>query len=351
MKIHRNFHIKKFRPLKNSILKHVIGSMFMVKKIFIIGATGLQGYPAAKELLKKGFEVKGLSRGENPKARELKELGAEMVQGDIFDIQNLSDIMEGCDGLLFIPIISTSSNPITEYTIGYNAILAAEKAGITHMIHTSVDRAGEHENFIGWGDTFGENYRFYWLAKSAVIDLVKASKIPNWTIFKPAYMMEGFIPPNVYGIYPLMKEGQIISSRFLKTELHLMNGEDQAKLIAEAFISFDKFNKKEIPLAGDGLTMEEIAQTISDVTGKEVVAVYKNRQDLLNDEKTNSAIEELFGSKGHSTELVLSATIDAYEWDNDDGYKADVEKSNSYGVKLRTFSEWCKDNKEKFDID
>lgn len=321
----------------------------MVKKIFIIGATGLQGYPAAKELLKKGFEVRGLSSGKNPKAKELEELGAEMVQADIFDIESLTQAMEGCDGLVFIPIIPSI---LTEYTLGYNVILAAEKAGITNMIHTSVDRAGEHESFKGWGDTFGDDYRFYWLAKSAVIDLVRASKIPNWTILKPAYMMECFIPPKVGAMYPLLKEGSIISSRFSDTHLHLMNGEDQAKIIAEIFLDFDRFNKMEIPLAGDDLTMEEIAQTISDVTGKKVEAIYKSREELMADERLNKALSDFYGNyEGMDIDNIMSSTIDASEWDVIDGYTADVEKSSSYGVELQTFRQWCENHKNDFDID
>ncbi len=321
----------------------------MVSKIFIIGATGLQGYPATKELLEKGFEVRGLSSGRNPKAKELEELGAEMVQADIFDMDSLASAMQGCDGLVFIPIIPSI---LTEYTLGYNVILAAEKTGITHMIHTSVDRAGEHESFKGWGDTFGSDYRFYWLAKSAVIDLVRATKIPNWTILKPAYMMECFIPPKVGAMYPLLKEGSIISARHNNTHLHLMNGEDQAKIIAEIFLDFDKFNKREIPLAGDDLTMEEIAKTISDVTGKKVEAVYKSREELMSDKRFNKALTDFYGNyEGMDISNILSSTIDACEWDDIDGYSADVEKSNSYGVTLQTFRQWCEKHKDDFDMD
>ena len=321
------------------------------KSIFVAGATGGQGFPAVKELLKKGFHVRGLTTGKNPKAEELKKLGAEMVVGNLFDQDSLNESMKGMDALLFIPVFPTSESPIPEYTIGYNVITAAEKAGIQYMVHTSVDRAGEHESFAGWNEGTWANSRMYWLAKSHVIDLIKVSKIPHWAVLKPAYMMENFIPPKAIGVYPLLNKGLLVSGLNKDTRLTMMSEDDQGKLIAEAFSNFGKFDKQEIPLAGDSLTMEEIAKTISEVTGKQVMDVYKTREELMKDEDMRAALESLFGGKGISTDNILSATADSYEWDNAIGYTANIAKANSYGVKISTFREWCERHKDDFVID
>lgn len=322
----------------------------MIKSVLVIGATGTQGLPAVKELLKKGFTVRGLTIEGDPKVPLLRELGVEVVYGDLFDEDDLYENMQGMDGLVFIPVIPTASDPLPEFTVGMRVITAAERAGISHMIHTSVDRAGDHEEFVGWGKDFGNDYRMYWIGKSVVIDLVKASKIPHWTILKPAYMMECFIPPKVNGMYPLLKEGSILSTRLPETKLLMMNADDNGKLIAEAFVNFDKFDRKEIPFAGDKLTMDEIAATISEVTGKPVKAVYKIREEMMADDKMEAAMNELF--KGRiSSQNIISSMMDAFEWDNVNGYRADITESNNYGVKITTFREWCEHHKDDFVID
>ncbi len=56
----------------------------MTPKILITAANGHTGFPAAKELLSLGFPVRAFVRNSsNPKAQELKPLGAELFVGDI----------------------------------------------------------------------------------------------------------------------------------------------------------------------------------------------------------------------------------------------------------------------------
>lgn len=147
-----------------------------------------------------------MSRQGSAKAAKLIEAGARVVNGDLFSEESLYENMKGMDGVLFIPPIATSGAPIPELTVGLNVVHAAERAGINYLIHTSVDRVGDQESFKGWGESFGYNYRMYWLAKSGVIDFVKASNIPHWTIFKPALIMEDFIPPMVKSSFPALKK-------------------------------------------------------------------------------------------------------------------------------------------------
>lgn len=49
---------------------------------------------------------------------ELEALGAELVQGNLFDAEGLYEHMKGMGGLLFIPVILTAGSPIPEYTVG-----------------------------------------------------------------------------------------------------------------------------------------------------------------------------------------------------------------------------------------
>lgn len=144
--------------------------------------------------------------------------------------------------------------------------------------------------------------------------------------------MDCFVPPKAWGMYPQLKQGIVASARTPETWVNCMCGDDMGKLVAEVFCNFEKFEHKEIPLAGDRVNMDEVGAAISKATGKHIEVQYLTREQLL--------------ANG-----VRSSVIDAQEWDVVNGYTADVVASNSYGVKLSTFEEWALRHKDDFDID
>lgn len=325
----------------------------MKKKVLVLGATGAQGLPTVKYLLKAGFSVRGLTLPYDPRITELENMGVEMLKGSLFDENCVQAAMRGVNILVFISVVPTAKDPIPEITVGKNVIQAAEKAEIEYIVHTSVDRAGEQEHFKRWGYEFWSSYRMYWIAKSTVIDFVKASHIRHWTILKPAYMMDCFIPPKVIGMYPQMKDGKLVSARLPETKLTMMNCDDLGAIIADACREFDKYDHKEIPLAGDSLTMGEIAATISQVTGKKIEALSKTRDEMLADKELEGMLQNMFGGNEEMSTngSLLADCIDTHEWDNSDGYTADIDYANSFGIKIATFREWCERHKSEFVID
>lgn len=319
-----------------------------INKILVLGATGLQGFTATKELIKQGFAVRGLtSSGNNPKADELAKLGVEMVQGNLFDTDSLYQAMNGVDGVLYIPVIP-SIDLIPEIQIAYNVVQSAERAGVQYLIHTSVARAGNHSEYHTWGKGMDSTMRSYWLAKATANEWIKASDIPHWTILKPAYMMEVFLAPKVAGMHPLLSEGKIVSATQTDTKIDMMNVEDQAKLIAKAFADFALFDKQEIDLAGDSVSFGEAADILSEITGKKVEAVYQTGDELLANEAYKNALQKAF--KNFDPALIVKANLDSQEWNNTDGYQVDIERANAFGVKLSSFREWAERHKDEFVI-
>jgi uncharacterized protein YbjT (DUF2867 family) len=57
------------------------------KKILVFGATGAQGGSVARNLLDRGrFDVRAFTRNpDSPAAQKLRDLGAEVVKGDLDD--------------------------------------------------------------------------------------------------------------------------------------------------------------------------------------------------------------------------------------------------------------------------
>ncbi len=70
-------------------------------RYFLTGATGFIGNRLARLLLQEGHEVVALVRTPH-KARDLKDLGATIVQGDITRRETLMTGMEGADGLFHV---------------------------------------------------------------------------------------------------------------------------------------------------------------------------------------------------------------------------------------------------------
>ena len=56
------------------------------KSILVTGATGDTGRPTVKLLLERGHRVRALARKEDERAKKLRDLGAEVVLGDLLRI-------------------------------------------------------------------------------------------------------------------------------------------------------------------------------------------------------------------------------------------------------------------------
>ena len=70
-------------------------------KVFITGATGVLGKRVAQILLNKGHHVTGLSRSEE-KSKQLKNIGADFAQIDLFNQKEIIEATKDCDALLHL---------------------------------------------------------------------------------------------------------------------------------------------------------------------------------------------------------------------------------------------------------
>lgn len=74
------------------------------KKILVTAANGNTGFPAAKELLKLGFNVRTFVRNpQTKKVQELKKSGAEIFVGDIQDIRDVRKSLKDIESAYFVP--------------------------------------------------------------------------------------------------------------------------------------------------------------------------------------------------------------------------------------------------------
>ncbi|RCI08455.1 hypothetical protein L249_8934 [Ophiocordyceps polyrhachis-furcata BCC 54312] len=152
----------------------------MPSVIAVFGATGKQGGAVARSLLlnKSAFHVRAITRNPNSEAsRRLAEAGADVVQADGFDRQQMRRAFDGCWGC-FVNL--NSDDPLfrqpgapSEVDLGKGIVDAAVDAGVEHLVFSSgppcVEMTGGKVNMKAMEST-GKKTRF-------------APLLPDWNAF------------------------------------------------------------------------------------------------------------------------------------------------------------------------
>jgi uncharacterized protein YbjT (DUF2867 family) len=293
--------------------------------ILVAGATGLQGGSVIEALLNKGVAIRAIVRNKNSESSQnLAAKGVEIVEATFEDVESLTRAATGATGVFSVQMGSHPGNKGEETQHAKNLVAAAKTAGVQQIVHTSVARAGEHENFVDWGK--GRWEPSYWEEKAAAIDAVKNAGFPYWTILKPPYLMENLLPPRNVGMYPTITQGKLITPVAPETKIDWATARDIGRFAAEAFTQPDKFNKKEIAIVGDKLTMSEVADLLSTVTGKRF-------------EATSISVEE-----AKATGL-FNWGVEPYVWQNVEGYKIDPQEATGYGILPKSLKAFLEGNK------
>lgn len=110
-------------------------------KILIIGASGKTGNLILSKALAKGYQIKVFAR-DISKFNSYNNL--EVFQGDLNDVEKLSQVMEGVDAVLITlgNKASQMSKPLFTFAIP-NIIKAMEKVGVKRVINLSALGVGE----------------------------------------------------------------------------------------------------------------------------------------------------------------------------------------------------------------
>jgi len=72
------------------------------RRFLVTGATGDTGRPTVKLLREKGYRVRALARREDQRAQDLRELGAEVVIGDMLNLNDMRQVLKGVTGAYFV---------------------------------------------------------------------------------------------------------------------------------------------------------------------------------------------------------------------------------------------------------
>ncbi|WP_328406392.1 NmrA/HSCARG family protein [Nocardia sp. NBC_00403] len=287
--------------------------------ILVTGATGWQGGAAARHLLANGWRVRVLVRTPCSRAAQaLAEAGAELAPGDMDSRTSLDAAMRDAYGVFSVQPTQGYPGTPTEFTIddeirlGVNVADAAKAAGVQHFIYASVGGADRKTGIRRWE------------SKRQVERHIDNLGLPA-TILRPVRFMENQADPQL-GV----RDSTLADVFLPEVPVQLIAVSDIGAFAALAFGSPHEYLGKAIELAGDELTMPQIVDAITNVTGHPVTYRHIPREALQGRDPDAIAGYIVANEKG--------------------GWQADIPALRKLHPTLMTFDTWLtKEGKAKFD--
>ena len=113
------------------------------KIIAVVGATGAQGGGLVRAILadpQGGFAVRAITRDpSSPAARALAEAGAEVVAGDVNDVDSLTRAFTGAWGAYCVTFFWAHFSVEKEQAEARNMAQAAKAAGLRHVVWSTLE--------------------------------------------------------------------------------------------------------------------------------------------------------------------------------------------------------------------
>ncbi|GAA4327043.1 SDR family oxidoreductase [Mucilaginibacter gynuensis] len=221
--------------------------------ILVTGATGNLGKATIDSLLDRGIspnDITALVR-DKTKSAELKLKGLQIKIGDYQDFESLKNAFQGVDKLL---LVSSSSDISKRFEQHKNAINAAMETGVGHIIYTSFDMKNLQQSIMG------EEVEYH----AYTADHLKRSAIPYTLMNNTMY---ADMIPFLVG-KDILKNG--ISTPAGKGKTPFLPISEMAEANAVVLTTAGHENKEYVIAAETAFSFAEIADLLSDITGKTI---------------------------------------------------------------------------------
>jgi uncharacterized protein YbjT (DUF2867 family) len=311
------------------------------KKIIVVfGATGAQGGGVARAILNdpdSEFAVRAVTRDTNSeKAKALADMGAEIVTADIDDPQSIKRALEGAYGAFFVTFYWAHFSPEKEYEEARNMAEAAKKAGLQHVIKSTLE---DTRKWVPLDDnrmpTLQGKYKVpHFDAKGAADHFFTDLDVPV------TFLLASFYWDNLLTGGPTKgPDGKLYLTFPLDgKKMAGIASEDIGKCAYGIFKKGKELIGKSIGIAGEQLTGQEMARELSEALGKEVLF--------------NNVTPETFRGFGFPGADDLGNMFQFYrDFDEVCNNTRDVNFSRELNPDLKSFKQWLAGNAKKIKIE
>ena len=216
-----------------------------MKKILVIGASGLLARPVVRQLLQEGYDLT-LGGRDSKKLNELFP-GVKAIEVDVLNKDGLAAVFKGQEIIhmnFSVAQNSRSTDPQPEREGVANVIEVARQTGINRLSYLS-SLIKDYEGMNG----------FHWWVfkiKNAAIGRLKESGIP-YSIFYPSTFMETFDGQTLRGNKIMLGSGS-------RAKMWFIAGKDYAKQVARAFQIAGNQNQEYNVQGLEGYNFDEAAK-------------------------------------------------------------------------------------------
>jgi len=246
--------------------------------ILIVGTTGMVGGEVCRLLAKQGKPVRGLVRTTSDQAKVdgLKDLGVELVVGDLRDRASLEKACQGVEA-----VISTASSMPFSYQPGENDIETVDTEGQVNLVDAA--RAAGVKHFVYTSFTMDNDFPLR-NAKRMVENHLKASGL-TYTILRPGYFMEVWLSPAV-GFDVANAKTQIYGSG--EKPVSWISFLDVAKFAVLCLDNKTAFNAT-LELGGpEAISQLEMVKIFEDATGRDFELQFVPEEALAEQQKAST---------------------------------------------------------------
>lgn len=232
-----------------------------MRKIAIIGATGLIGKPVTKALINAGFEVTIIARDVEKAQAIFPEVN--ILYGDLEDKMSLFETLKGQDAVYLSLQIAQNTK---------RKDFMPETDGLLHLIDAAkanqIQRIAYLSSLVK--DYQGQNCFKWWVfeVKQKAVQILKGSGIP-YTIFYPSNFMENFDK----GGFKAGKKMNLAGKSKIKQ--YWVSGQDYGKQVAKSFEILTDEDREYIIQGPEAFSMEDAVKVFIKNYKKEQLKIFR----------------------------------------------------------------------------
>ncbi len=214
--------------------------------VLVTGASGDTGRPTVERLIEKGFTVRALVRKDDARAQRLRDLGAEVMLGDMLSLRDIRLAMEGVQRAYFC-------FPLAEGLVEAGVIFAqaAKEQNLELIVNMSHKQSRPAAR--------SKATQNHWLSE----------QVFDWSGVPSVHLRITFFAEWLLYIAPMIRHGRYVMPYNKDSRFAPIAGSDIARIVAGIIENPAPYAGRAIALHGPvEYSHEELAAEVSRVLGK-----------------------------------------------------------------------------------